>query len=576
MHPAQFYEQHRIGIELSLAVVVTFVALRFPDAGGKWFHAVEEQLRRCAGRRRWSVLLVGAAALALRLAALPIRPIPSPAGVDEQSYLFGADTFASGRLTNPTHPMWTHFETFHINQQPTYCSKFPPAQAVFLAAGEVIAGHPFWGVWLSDGLMCAAICWMLQGWFAPEWALLGGLLVVMRLGVFNYWANSYFGGAVAAIGGALVLGALPRIKQRQRFRDAALMGAGVAILANSRPYEGLIFSLPIAVALLVWMCRSGRPPMRGLGARVLLPLLLVLVPAGCAMGYYFWRTTGSPFLMPYQVDSQAYDAAPYFLFQSLGPEPVYRFQVFRDLDRDWELQQYHAARSFPVRAALLKFKLVYGFFLGGALGLPVLFAFVISLHRFRWKTIEPTLRFLAIVCAVMMAGFVVETFPGFPHYMAPITGALIGLVLCAMQKLWPWRWQARPVGRFGVRASVLACFGLMLLHGVIGAGTPQRDFQYPGWWPRNRVRMTAAIEKLPGDQLVIVRYTPDHDPAYDWVFNKPDIDQAKIVWARDMGAAKNEELIKYFKDRQVWLLQADDAAPKLSPYTPHAEPAHLN
>jgi hypothetical protein len=81
-----------------------------------------------------------------------------------------------------------------------------------------------------------------------------------------------------------------------------------------------------------------------------------------------------------------------------------------------------------------------------------------------------------------------------------------------------------------------------------------------------RARLRAQLESLAGSQLVLVRYKPDHDPLREWVFNGADIDHAKIVWARDMGAAQNEELLRYYRDRRVWLLDADDVPPKLSPY----------
>src|SRR5690242_12180472 len=231
-------------IETVLILLSIVVALIYPSVGAGWFADLERRFGQLARRRVFSVVIVGCLALGLRAAFLPIEPIPQPAVHDEFGYLLAADTFAHGRLTNPTHPLWKHFESFNIIQRPTYQSYPQPAQGLLLAAGKVLARNPFWGVWFSSGLLCAAICWMLQAWMPARWALLGGLIAVLRFGVFGYWANSYWGGALGATGGALVLGALPRIKRSQRVRDAVVMALGLVLLANTRPYEGFVFSVP--------------------------------------------------------------------------------------------------------------------------------------------------------------------------------------------------------------------------------------------------------------------------------------------------------------------------------------------
>ncbi len=190
-----------------------------PRLGDGWLGAIERLGARFAARKRAVIIAVALAAIMMRLSLLWLTPVPVPAAHDEFSYLLAADTFAHGRLTYPPHPMWIFLDTIAVNQHPTYMSKYPPAQGAVLALGMSL-GHPWIGVLLSMAGMCAAITWMLQGWFPAEWALLGAVLALVQFAAFNYWVDSYWGGAVAAIGGALVMGSLPRILHRQRASDS--------------------------------------------------------------------------------------------------------------------------------------------------------------------------------------------------------------------------------------------------------------------------------------------------------------------------------------------------------------------
>src|SRR5262249_11952297 len=169
-----------LAIELCFGVLAIVVGFFNPYLCAPWYERVEHALGLVARKRRLSVVLVGLLALALRAAVLPILPIPEPGVHDEFSHLLAADTFAHGRFTNSTHPLWHHSETFHEIQKPSYMSMYPPAQGLILAFGQVVFGHPFWGVWLSVGLLCASICWMLQEWLSEGWALFGGLYAVVR------------------------------------------------------------------------------------------------------------------------------------------------------------------------------------------------------------------------------------------------------------------------------------------------------------------------------------------------------------------------------------------------------------
>jgi hypothetical protein len=473
------------------------------------------------------------------------RPV-TPMSSDEYGFLLIADTFRRGDLTNPPHPLWKHFENFYILQQPTYTSKYWPAQSAAIAAGWMAFGHPMHGVRLSGALACVAVFWMMCGWFNRPWALVGTLLAATSFVVFD-WNQTYLGGDVALLGGALCLGALVRLMREPRGRDAVLLGIGMAILSNSRPFEGLIFSLCLGISLLSWALADGRRRfgLPVLAKRIAIPFALVMAADIAWIAFYSMAVTGDPFTVPYAVYIRRYEALPLFLLQSpLSPlAPTCTMAAYNDA----VIAQFRSFQTFSGLAIEDSRRLLTSaltLISGG--GLPF---FALGVRAF----VRGGQLLLPLVIAISTV-VALSVFPFEPYYFAHLVPAVLILTIAGIQSL--------PAGSFiglvGVllpAAQLLAILLFVAKHSVA-----------PSVGPNAREGVEARLTSLEGRHLVVVK--EECSPAnWGFVYNDADVDASKIVWAKDLGPKDNAALLAYYRDRHIWLLEIERGEARIRPFS---------
>jgi hypothetical protein len=544
-------KQIEVGAILSVTGAAAATPVKLALRVGRGF---ARALDAVAARPIVAIGLPGVLSFALAALAGLLLRYPEPEIHDEWSYLLQADTFAHGRLTNPPHPMWKHFESFHINQLPTYQSKYPPAQGFFLAIGQRATGDPVVGVWLSTALAMSAFAWMFRGWLPHRWAAWGSLIVLLRVGITSYWAQAYWGGAVAALGGALVYGAYPRLRSAPNVRDALWLAAGLVVLSNSRPFEGVVVSIPVATGLLWHFFRGRSFPKSAWLARVAAPVVLVLAADAAWIMTYNKAVTGGATTMPYFVHAKQYAKISQWVFGKLNQPQPYRHEVMRQYYEEEELPYYERQQHLSELAVWVPWKMVRALDIpySGLMLLPIVFAAGI------WRRRKTRMAIAGFGAAVASASTLTVFLS---HYGAPATACGFLLVMQGLRHLNALRLRGRPAGRLAAPGVTLIaagmCVYLLWLHSIVGI------------WGQARANVQSELEEIPGDHLVVVRYGPPplHLCHMEWVYNRADIDGSRIAWARDMGEEGNRELIEYFlaRGRIIWLMEVNDDAEKPVP-----------
>lgn len=533
--------QWLITIEAIAAVLVLLLAGWRPLlAGGR---RLGRLCRRLAARPRLVLIAVFVLAAGLTGLSFVVLGPPIPKVTDEYGHLLVADTWLQGRLANPAHPLWRHFDVYAL-QFPLYASKYPPGQGALLALGGLL-GHKAIGPCLGAGLLAASFAWAFFRWLRPGWALFGSVLVLLRLAIGSYWHQSYWGGTVGAVGGALLLGALAPGRPKNR----VVAALGLVLLASSRPFEGLVLALPCLFLLLPKTRKQGAP------LKELAVLAAILLPAASGILYSNWKITGDALLFPQAGYVTAYGGEPDFVFQS-------RFGTWQGEQIRAPIRASELAKTLPptppepwLSKALLAapsrlLRSLY-FYLGFVGSLAFLLGLVGLGKQRGW---------LLSTLALTTLAQGLPTFY-FPHHASPPTFLFWLVALEGFRRAALSRWPTLPHrGRPGSRLL------LLLLTAELLATTLRFPTLRPG--PQDPSRQRQAIieklEKIPGRHLVIV----EPRSMTDWVWNGADIDAAKIVWARTAGAEADQQLRDYYQDRQIWRARIDTEPPVLEPWKP--------
>ena len=543
-------------VVVALLLVVT---LRWrPD----WLRPLGALWRRVESRPAISLMGLALVLVVAHFAMEWNQPRRGPRLHDEFSYLLSAETFLEGRLTNPTPAEWHALDTYHVNFSPTYNSMYPPGHPAVLALSWRWLGHPIYANWILAPVLGLAMWWMLAAWIPRRWALLGGALVALRLGLFGYWAESYMTGALPAICAAIFGGALPRAVRRPSAGLAATAGLSLGVMFSCRPFEAVV--LAGGAIPMLWLLRpkSGFRPLLVPAAPGLAIFLLVVG----AVAYHNVTLTGSAFRFGYNVNMERHGYGVFPWSSTIGTETEItpRQATFYERTRSsaafaWTPGGFLLSRIRNVGSAWV--------FLIGPL---------LSLGLFHWRRSLGVRRLRPALPGLLTFGIVVALNPWpFPHYYS---GAFGFMLVFAVTGIRAWCVRHRVSASLAAGSLLVAASVVLAVRAVAGAAvSPPLAVPVP-WLPYNtplgfEARQTLAREVAgAAPALIFVRHSAaDSSPenwVEDWVYNDPSPVRSPVVWANDRGPESNARTARAYPGRRWFCVEIEGGHPRRSDCAP--------
>ena len=454
---------------------------------------------------------------------------PFPIVFDESGYILQAETFASGRLANPTPKLSQYFQAFGIILDPVYAAKFPPMQGLLLAFGKIVFNDMTLGLIFFYALSAASCYWCLKSWTGNFSALLIACWYGLNPLHINSWVLTFWGGIPAALGGFLLLGAAIRALRSESSRNFLLIGLALGLLLLSRPYEGALLALPVLLYLLF---------RRRL--KIYLSFLVFFLFLGF-QGYYNYVLTGNSFKFSAEHYDEQYGRVPPFIFQKLIVPQI------KDIPEN--LRRYHenerviyADRTSenPWQSLAVKFGDYFLYFLPWPLLLIIIFNFRNPKNqeqKFIWFTFV----------FVWLAAIIPVTFRNM-HYAAPLLAPLYILIASSVEIL------RAKIKSSLIRRTVLTLVFLFSFWQHYEKALKEREIIATSPCYKKKV-YSEYLKALPGKSLVLVSYNQNYKAlACEYVYNSSDVFNQKVIWARSDGMG-NHSLIKVLSPQRVLFLE---------------------